>query len=279
MLAPARPALHRRPARRAVRDHPGRPGDRRAADDRAPARSTRSSARCCCARRAAPRGGASTPRSRRGRPPAREVLDGALVIFGGALLLTPGFITDIFGVAAAAAAVARAVRPRRRCVRAAFGRLFAGLGTVGGARRRARRDGAGRGRTTTSTATADATIDPPHLPRDDRPRARGGRGPPGRRRGFSDAVTFAFGDPERGALRARARSASSPGEPVRASGLALLFSRRRARRGATPTGGIELAAEADWTRARAPATCASRSIEPLERWRASPSTATTAASS
>ena len=34
-----------------------------------------------------------------GRPPAREVLDGALVIFGGALLLTPGFITDIFGVA------------------------------------------------------------------------------------------------------------------------------------------------------------------------------------
>jgi UPF0716 protein FxsA len=34
-----------------------------------------------------------------GRPPAREVLDGVLVIFGGALLLTPGFITDIFGVA------------------------------------------------------------------------------------------------------------------------------------------------------------------------------------
>ena len=33
-----------------------------------------------------------------GRPPAREVLDGVLVIFGGAFLLTPGFITDIFGV-------------------------------------------------------------------------------------------------------------------------------------------------------------------------------------
>ena len=33
-----------------------------------------------------------------GRVPAREVLDGALVIFGGALLLTPGFITDIFGL-------------------------------------------------------------------------------------------------------------------------------------------------------------------------------------
>lgn len=33
-----------------------------------------------------------------GRPPAREVLDGMLVIFGGAFLLTPGFISDIFGV-------------------------------------------------------------------------------------------------------------------------------------------------------------------------------------
>ena len=30
--------------------------------------------------------------------PAREVLDGVLVIFGGALLLTPGFITDILGL-------------------------------------------------------------------------------------------------------------------------------------------------------------------------------------
>jgi len=34
-----------------------------------------------------------------GRPPAREVLDGVLVILGGALLLTPGFVTDVFGLA------------------------------------------------------------------------------------------------------------------------------------------------------------------------------------
>src|SRR4051794_32692397 len=34
-----------------------------------------------------------------GRPPAREIVDGALVILGGALLLTPGFVTDIFGLA------------------------------------------------------------------------------------------------------------------------------------------------------------------------------------
>jgi UPF0716 protein FxsA len=33
-----------------------------------------------------------------GRPPAREALDGALIIVGGALLLTPGFITDIGGL-------------------------------------------------------------------------------------------------------------------------------------------------------------------------------------
>jgi UPF0716 protein FxsA len=32
------------------------------------------------------------------RVPAREVLDGVLVIFGGAFLLTPGFVTDIIGV-------------------------------------------------------------------------------------------------------------------------------------------------------------------------------------
>src|SRR5215213_6870273 len=33
-----------------------------------------------------------------GRAPAREVADGVLVIFGGALLLTPGFLTDVLGL-------------------------------------------------------------------------------------------------------------------------------------------------------------------------------------
>jgi UPF0716 protein FxsA len=33
-----------------------------------------------------------------GRVPAREVVDGALVVFGGALLLAPGFITDAVGI-------------------------------------------------------------------------------------------------------------------------------------------------------------------------------------
>ena len=30
--------------------------------------------------------------------PHREVQDGVLVIFGGAFLITPGFITDVFGL-------------------------------------------------------------------------------------------------------------------------------------------------------------------------------------
>jgi UPF0716 protein FxsA len=33
-----------------------------------------------------------------GRMPHREVLDGVLIVFGGAFLITPGFITDIFGL-------------------------------------------------------------------------------------------------------------------------------------------------------------------------------------
>ena len=32
------------------------------------------------------------------RVPAKEVADGALVILGGALLLTPGFVTDVVGL-------------------------------------------------------------------------------------------------------------------------------------------------------------------------------------
>lgn len=35
-----------------------------------------------------------------GRSPGREVLDGALVLLGGVLLLVPGFISDVFGVLA-----------------------------------------------------------------------------------------------------------------------------------------------------------------------------------
>jgi UPF0716 protein FxsA len=33
-----------------------------------------------------------------GKMPHREVLDGVLVVFGGAFLITPGFITDVVGI-------------------------------------------------------------------------------------------------------------------------------------------------------------------------------------
>ena len=55
-----------------------------------------------------------------GRVPTREVLDGALVIFGGALLLTPGFLTDILGLVLLVPptrAIVRAMLARRLTVR------------------------------------------------------------------------------------------------------------------------------------------------------------------
>jgi UPF0716 protein FxsA len=33
-----------------------------------------------------------------GRMPARELADGALILVGGTLMLTPGFVTDAFGI-------------------------------------------------------------------------------------------------------------------------------------------------------------------------------------
>lgn len=62
-----------------------------------------------------------------GKPPTREILDGALVIFGGALLLTPGFLTDILGLlllAPPSRAVIRRVLSKGLLSRVAF--------TVGG---------------------------------------------------------------------------------------------------------------------------------------------------
>jgi UPF0716 protein FxsA len=53
-----------------------------------------------------------------GRVPAREVLDGGLVMFGGLLLLTPGFITDILGLILL-------IPPTRALVRAALARRLA----------------------------------------------------------------------------------------------------------------------------------------------------------
>jgi UPF0716 protein FxsA len=55
-----------------------------------------------------------------GRPPGREVIDGALVLIGGILFIVPGFITDLIGLlllvapsrSVAGAAIARNVQSR-----------------------------------------------------------------------------------------------------------------------------------------------------------------------
>src|SRR5215218_8404718 len=76
-----------------------------------------------------------------GRPPAREALDGTLVIFGGAFLITPGFVTDVLGLVLLVPATRALVR---RALVAHFARRF--VVTVAGRplRRGHRRSTAGR---------------------------------------------------------------------------------------------------------------------------------------
>lgn len=85
-----------------------------------------------------------------GRAPAREAIDGVLVIAGGALLLAPGFITDIFGALLLAPPSRRLVRGG--IVRHARSRLFVGLAARG----------AGRAYDVDATAH---DVAPPHLRR------------------------------------------------------------------------------------------------------------------
>jgi UPF0716 protein FxsA len=62
-----------------------------------------------------------------GRMPHREVLDGVLVIFGGAFLITPGFLTDIVGLTLL-------IPPTRAVVRRFVVRRLGRRVTVGGGR-------------------------------------------------------------------------------------------------------------------------------------------------
>lgn len=73
-----------------------------------------------------------------GRPPAREVLDGALVVFGAALLITPGFISDVLGIVLLLPPT-RALA-RRLLVRHFTSRLMARAGGFARDRRRPPRD-------------------------------------------------------------------------------------------------------------------------------------------
>ncbi len=69
-----------------------------------------------------------------GRFPAREVADGLMIAVGGTLLLTPGFITDVFGLLLLIPPT-RAIA--RRTLRGIFMRRFTvvGMGSLGGMRR------------------------------------------------------------------------------------------------------------------------------------------------
>jgi UPF0716 protein FxsA len=58
-----------------------------------------------------------------GRMPHNEILDGVMVVVGGTLLLTPGFITDIFGLILL-------VPPTRTVLRRFFLRSLGRRGTV-----------------------------------------------------------------------------------------------------------------------------------------------------
>lgn len=61
-----------------------------------------------------------------GRVPHREVIDGVLIIFGGAFLITPGFLTDIVGLVLL-------LPPTRAIVRRMLARRM-GQGAVAGGR-------------------------------------------------------------------------------------------------------------------------------------------------
>jgi UPF0716 protein FxsA len=90
-----------------------------------------------------------------GRVPHREVLDGVMVIFGGAFLITPGFLTDILGILLLLPPT-RAVL-RRLVVRALRGRVA--LEVAGAATRRRTRD------RFDVEGTASELRDEPRLPR------------------------------------------------------------------------------------------------------------------
>ena len=76
---------------------------------------------------------------RAGRVPHNEVIDGVLVIFGGAFLITPGFITDVLGLILL-------VPPTRRIVRRSARRYIERRAVVTASgpagRRRGEQDGA-----------------------------------------------------------------------------------------------------------------------------------------
>jgi UPF0716 protein FxsA len=98
------------------------------------------------------------------RVPAREVADGALVIFGGALLLTPGFTTDVLGLLCVVPP-SRAVL--RRVLLGLFTRRLGVVGLAGGLLGRRVSRGAsrpGRGTVVDGTVVDGTVVEPPERP-------------------------------------------------------------------------------------------------------------------
>jgi UPF0716 protein FxsA len=100
------------------------------------------------------------------RVPAREVADGVLVIIGGTLLITPGFLSDIVGLLFL-------LPPTRAAIRPMLTRLFAArfgvVGVLGDAALRSR-----RATTRPPTVVEGEVVEPPSHP----PGAGQHEGPP-----------------------------------------------------------------------------------------------------
>ena len=95
-----------------------------------------------------------------GRLPAKEVADGALVILGGALLLTPGFATDAFGLLCV-------LPPTRAGLRRLLTRVVArrlSVGVVGGLAAERPRPPAGRGWRGSRVVDGEVVRDPTDPP-------------------------------------------------------------------------------------------------------------------
>ena len=97
---------------------------------------------------------------REGRMPHSEVLDGILIVFGGAFLITPGFVTDVLGLALLAPPIRAGAR--RLLVRALGRRLLVG---VAGARPAPARDDFARRRPGAADVDATAWEEPMTDPR------------------------------------------------------------------------------------------------------------------
>ena len=98
-----------------------------------------------------------------GRVPHREIVDGVMVIAGGALLLTPGFLTDVLGLLLLLPPTRAALR---RVVLRVLGRRLV-IAAVGGAAGRATRGG----RTDRPYDVEGSAVEHEHEP-DGRPAAR-----------------------------------------------------------------------------------------------------------